>query len=385
MRVSWPARSACSVALRSRGDAWLGRDASTISTPAAGGPVQQAGREVDGRGVGPVEVVEDEHQRLGGRQPFEQLADRPVGPVALVQGSGRPAAAEVRQRREDLRELDAHVFVEVRQAPAARRRPGTRPARRRRPRTAGRARGRRPLRPGRCARGRRRGRRARPAAASCRCRRLRRSRSPGRGGRRARRAPRRAARARGGVLRSGRRARTWMPRARAYVRVGARPRAPARRSRPRYGSRPDVGSGLGDEAAAMSLLDRLLVAVVLVSALWWACSRHRRPAALQRLSAVAPVLAAATVIFDDGPRWQLVPWQALAVGVGARRRAAPLAPGPFAPGGAGRRPWRARQSAWSSARWRCRRRSCRSCPRPRVRIESPARSSAGPTPRERRR
>jgi predicted dienelactone hydrolase len=65
----------------------------------------------------------------------------------------------------------------------------------------------------------------------------------------------------------------------------------------------------------MSLLDRLLVAVVLLSALWWACSRHRRPAALRRLSAAAPALAAATVICDDGPRWQMVPWQALAVGV----------------------------------------------------------------------
>ena len=91
----------------------------------------------------------------------------------------------------------------------------------------------------------------------------------------------------------------------------------------------------------MSLLDRLLIAVVLISALWWACSRHRRPAALQRLSAVAPALAAATVIFDDGPRWQMVPWQALAVGValppayvsGARA---------FAPGVACGRPWRAR-------------------------------------------
>jgi dienelactone hydrolase len=66
----------------------------------------------------------------------------------------------------------------------------------------------------------------------------------------------------------------------------------------------------------MSIVDRLLVAVVLVSALWWACSRHRRPAALQRLSAVAPALAAATAIFDDGPRWQMVPWQALTVGIG---------------------------------------------------------------------
>jgi predicted dienelactone hydrolase len=65
----------------------------------------------------------------------------------------------------------------------------------------------------------------------------------------------------------------------------------------------------------MSLLDRLLIAVVLVSALWWACSRHRHPAALQRVSAVALALAAATVIFD-GPRWQMAPWEALAVGVG---------------------------------------------------------------------
>jgi predicted dienelactone hydrolase len=66
----------------------------------------------------------------------------------------------------------------------------------------------------------------------------------------------------------------------------------------------------------MSLLDRLLVGVVLLNALWWACSRHRRPATLQRLSAIALVLAAATVALDDGPRWQMGPWQALAVGVG---------------------------------------------------------------------
>ena len=65
----------------------------------------------------------------------------------------------------------------------------------------------------------------------------------------------------------------------------------------------------------MSLLDRLLVAVVVISALWWACSRHRAPAALQRLSVVAAALAGATVIFDDGPRWQMVPWQGLAAGV----------------------------------------------------------------------
>ncbi len=65
----------------------------------------------------------------------------------------------------------------------------------------------------------------------------------------------------------------------------------------------------------MSLLDRPLVVVVLISALWWVCSRHRRPAALGRLSVVAAALAAATVVFD-GPHWQLVPWEAVGVAVG---------------------------------------------------------------------
>ena len=230
------------MALCSRGDAWLGRDASTISTPAAGGPVQQAGREIDGRGVRPVEVVEDEDQRLGGRQPFEQLADGPVGPVALVQDSRATAAAEVRQRREDLRELDAHVLVEVGQSSRL---------------DAGEVLVQRvdedPERqvafevgacsaqddvPARVGAGGELGEQPRLADAgrSDDLDRLR------RGGRRARRAPRRAARARGGVLRSGRRARTSMPRARAYVRVGAVLERRLGR-RPKYGSRPDVAIG----------------------------------------------------------------------------------------------------------------------------------------------
>ena len=66
----------------------------------------------------------------------------------------------------------------------------------------------------------------------------------------------------------------------------------------------------------MSLLDRLLIAFVVVTALWWARARHRHPAVLARLSAVAVALAAATVILDAGPRWQMVAWQALAVGLG---------------------------------------------------------------------
>ena len=51
-----------------------------------GRPVQQRDEQVDRCGVGPVEVVEHEHERLGGRELFEQLPHRAVGPVALVHG-----------------------------------------------------------------------------------------------------------------------------------------------------------------------------------------------------------------------------------------------------------------------------------------------------------
>ena len=157
----------------------------------------------------------------------------------------------------------------------------------------------------------------------------------------------------------------------------------AQRSRPRYGSRPDVGSAPRDESAAMSLLDRPLVVVVLISALWWACSRHRRPAALGRLSVVAAALAAATVVFD-GPHWQLVPWQAVGVAVGlvaamrwwrpgrSRRAVRVLGRGALGVGlvvGA-----LALLTALSL-----------SCPHRLVRIRSPVRSFAGRTPRGPRR
>jgi hypothetical protein len=52
----------------------------------------------------------------------------------------------------------------------------------------------------------------------------------------------------------------------------------------------------------MSMLDRLMVAVVLASALWWALSRRRRPAALEALSLVALMLAVATLA-AEGLRW----------------------------------------------------------------------------------
>jgi dienelactone hydrolase len=64
----------------------------------------------------------------------------------------------------------------------------------------------------------------------------------------------------------------------------------------------------------MNIFDRLLVASALVAGLWWALSRRRRPTDLQRLSVAVFVLAVATFAFD-GPHWQMVPWQVLAVSV----------------------------------------------------------------------
>ena len=64
----------------------------------------------------------------------------------------------------------------------------------------------------------------------------------------------------------------------------------------------------------MSTIDRILIIVTLVAALWWAISRRRRPGALAALSVGALVVAAATFALE-GSVWQLVPWQLLAVAV----------------------------------------------------------------------
>src|SRR5215212_8713608 len=66
----------------------------------------------------------------------------------------------------------------------------------------------------------------------------------------------------------------------------------------------------------MSILDTLLIVTALTAALWWAASRHRRPAVLQALSFAAAFLAVVTPALE-GLRWQLVPWQVLATAVAA--------------------------------------------------------------------
>src|SRR6266542_6262753 len=66
----------------------------------------------------------------------------------------------------------------------------------------------------------------------------------------------------------------------------------------------------------MSILDRLLIVTSLTAALWWAVSRHRRPAVLEAFSFAAAFLAVLTLALED-MRWQLVPWQVLATAVAA--------------------------------------------------------------------
>src|SRR3954462_14971230 len=66
----------------------------------------------------------------------------------------------------------------------------------------------------------------------------------------------------------------------------------------------------------MSILDRLLIVTALTAAFWWAVSRHRRAAVLEAFSFAAASLAVLTLALED-MRWQLVPWEFLAVGVAA--------------------------------------------------------------------
>src|SRR5258705_12882651 len=66
----------------------------------------------------------------------------------------------------------------------------------------------------------------------------------------------------------------------------------------------------------MSILDTLLIVTALTAALWWAVSRNRRPAVLEAFSFAAALLTVLTLALED-MRWQLVPWQVLAIAVAA--------------------------------------------------------------------
>ncbi len=76
-------------------------------------PPEQMREHLHRRRVGPMEVVEREHQRLAPGQPLEHAPDRIVEPVALgALAPARVAVGLARQRREDRSELARDVVVE---------------------------------------------------------------------------------------------------------------------------------------------------------------------------------------------------------------------------------------------------------------------------------
>ena len=103
MRVELPpARCARSSAAERRSGVWRGRIARASRTGPAGRPMQQRAEQLDRGRVGPVEVVEHEHERLG-RRRAARAARAPRGGCDSARAGGatsRPAAS-AGQRRED--------------------------------------------------------------------------------------------------------------------------------------------------------------------------------------------------------------------------------------------------------------------------------------------
>jgi hypothetical protein len=76
---------------------------------------QQRAHQLRRRVVSPMEVIEDEHQRLGRREPLKQLAHRPVDPIPLDLKCRATTNDKRGQGGKDLAELGAHVVVETMQ------------------------------------------------------------------------------------------------------------------------------------------------------------------------------------------------------------------------------------------------------------------------------
>src|SRR5688500_5415968 len=64
--------------------------------------------------------------------------------------------------------------------------------------------------------------------------------------------------------------------------------------------------------STISFLDTAVVVAAAVAALWWIASRNRLPGVLNRLSLGALAVAVFARVIQ-GPRWQLVMWQVMAV------------------------------------------------------------------------
>ena len=80
-------------------------------------PLEQSAEQLDRGRVGPVDVVEDEHERPRRCEELQQLADCAVAAVALVLGGGRAARVEAGERGEDGRKLRPDLWLELVEAP----------------------------------------------------------------------------------------------------------------------------------------------------------------------------------------------------------------------------------------------------------------------------
>ncbi len=77
-----------------------------------GRPAEQRSQQVDRGGVGPVDVVQHEHERADPREPFEELANGAMASVALVPECGAFRGRKFRERGEDVGESVPDIIVQ---------------------------------------------------------------------------------------------------------------------------------------------------------------------------------------------------------------------------------------------------------------------------------
>ena len=86
-----------------------------------GRPAEEGSDQLQRRGVGPVEIVEHEHERLRRPELLEQRAHGAVAAIALVLERDLAVARQRRQGRKHVRELRAHVVLQAGEARRAER------------------------------------------------------------------------------------------------------------------------------------------------------------------------------------------------------------------------------------------------------------------------
>ncbi len=87
----------------------LGQDQEDGSV---GRPAQQRREQLHRRGIGPVDVVEHEHQRPAVGEPLQQLAHRPMGAIAFVLQRRSARRRQVGEGGQDEGQLAEHLVAQ---------------------------------------------------------------------------------------------------------------------------------------------------------------------------------------------------------------------------------------------------------------------------------